>query len=101
MIKNLEHIEYRCDILEKGMKPNDLSVEVWRGSKIPTDVLVAINAENMFNLGGVYGDQKADEPVEYDNLMLTLSDDAVEITVFNRGIMPNDERIRRIRRVLV
>jgi len=41
--------------------------------------------------------------VEYDHLKLVLTDDTVEITVFNRGIAlfaSDDERVRRIHRVL-
>ena len=41
--------------------------------------------------------------VEYDNLNLVMTDDAVEITVFNRGITlftPDDKKVRRIHRVL-
>jgi len=90
-------------MLEKGMKPEDLPAEVRRGSKVPADVCAAVNTENLLNLGGVYGDKKAGNPVEYDNLKLVLTDDTVEITVFNRRIalfMSDDERIRRIRRVL-
>ncbi|NLI82922.1 MAG: hypothetical protein GX443_14700 [Deltaproteobacteria bacterium] len=103
MIQDLEQIEYRRGMLEKGMRPVDLPVKVWRGSKIPADVRAAINTENLLNLGGVYGDKKAGDPMEYDNLKLVLTDDAVEITVFNRGItlfMSDDERVRRIHRVL-
>ncbi len=36
--------------------------------------------------------------MEYDNLKLVLTDDTVEITVFNRGmtLFMSDERVRRI-----
>lgn len=103
MIQNLEQIEYRRGMLEKAMKPDDLPVKIWRGARIPVVVLTAINTEDLLNLGGVYGDKTAGDPVEYDNLKLVLTDDTVEITVFNRGIalfMSDDERIRRIHRVL-
>ena len=103
MVQDLEQIEYRRGMLEKGMKQEDLPVKVWRGSKIPADVRAAINAEDLLTLGGVYGDKKAGDPMEYDNLKLVLTDDTVEITVFNRGMtlfMSDDERVRRIHRVL-
>lgn len=103
MIQDLERIEYRRGVLEKGMNPEDLPVKAWRGAKLPADVRAAINAENLLNLGGVYGDKKACDPMEYDNLKLVLTDDTVEITVFNRGIalfVSDDERIRCIHRVL-
>lgn len=58
---------------------------------------------NPHNLGAVYGDRDAGDPVEYDHLRLILTDDTVEITVFNRGItlfLSDDEKVRRIHRVL-
>jgi len=103
MVQDLEQIEYRRGMLEKGMKQEDLPVKVWRGSKIPADVRAAINAENLLNLGGFYGDRNLCDPVEYDHLRLILTDDTVEITVFNRGIsllLSDDERVRRIHRIL-
>ena len=103
MIQNLEKIEYRKGMLDKGMKPDDLPVKVWSGTKILAEVRKAINQENLLNLGGIYGDKNAGDPVEYDNLKLVLTDDTVEITVFNCGITlftSNDEQVRRIHRVL-
>ena len=75
MIQDLERIEYRNGMLEKGMKPDDLPVKVWRGAKITADVKKAINEENLLNLGGVFGDKNAGDPVEYDHLRLVLTDD--------------------------
>lgn len=103
MIQDLGQIEYRHGMLEKGMRPESLPVRIWRGAKIPADVRKAVNEENLLNLGGVYGDKRVGDPVEYDQLKLVLTDDTVEITVFNCGIMllvSDDERIRRIHRVL-
>jgi len=103
MIQDWEQIEYRRGILAKVMKPDTLPVKIWRGEEITVDVRAAINAENLLNLGGVYGDKKAGDPMEYDNLKLVLTDDTVEITVFNRGItlfVSDDERVRRIHPVL-
>jgi len=103
MIQDLEQIDYRQGMLKKGMKPEDLPVKVWRGAKIPADARAVINAENLLNLGGVYGDKKAGDPMEYVNLKLGLTDDTVEITVFNRGMalfMSDDDRVHRIHRAL-
>lgn len=103
MTQELEQIEYRQGMLEKGMKPDTLPVKIWRGTKIPADVRAAISAESLLNLGGIYGNKKAGDPMEYDYLKLILTDGTVEITVYNRGItlfMSDDERIRRIHRVL-
>lgn len=103
MVQDLEQIEYRRGMLMKGMKAKSLPVKVWRGSKIPSEVRKAIREEDLLNLGGVYGDKKAGDPVQYDQLKLILTDDTVEITVFNRGITlstSDDERVQRIHRVL-
>jgi len=103
VIEKLEQIEYRRGLLERGTKADGLPVKIWRGVEIPTDVRTAIDEENLLDLGGVYGDRNAGEPVEYDHLKLVLTDGTIEITVFNRGIalfFTDDERIRRIHRVL-
>jgi hypothetical protein len=102
MIQDLEKIEYRKGMLEKGMKPENLPIKVWRGD-IHADVRAAVNEEDLLNLGGVYGDRNAGDLVEYDHLRLILTEDTVEITVFNRGITlftSDDEKVRRIHRVL-
>ena len=103
MIQDLEQIEYRKGMLERNMKPENLPLKVWRGGKIPANVRAAVNEEDLLNLGGVYGDRNAGDPVEYDHLRLMLTDDTVEITVFNRGITlftSDDEKVRCIHRVL-
>jgi hypothetical protein len=103
MIQDLEQIEYRRGMLESGMKPGDLPVKTWRGAKIPAEVWKSINEEDILNLGGTYGDKDAGDPVEYDHLRLVLTDNVVEIEVFNRGIAlftTDDKKIKRIHRVL-
>jgi len=103
MIQDLEQIEYRREMLEPGMKPDDLPVKTWRGAKIPGEVRRSINEENVLNLGGVYGDNDAGDPIEYDHLRLVLTNDVVEIEVFNREItlfMTEDEKVKRIHLVL-
>ena len=103
MIQDLEKIEYRRGMLEPGMKADDLAVRTWRAAEIPAEVRKSINEQDILKLGGVYGDRDAGDPVEYDHLRLVLTDDVVEIEVFNRGITlftTDDERVKRIHRVL-
>ncbi len=38
-------------MVERGMKPEDLPVQVQWGSKIPADMRSTINAENLLGLG--------------------------------------------------
>jgi len=42
MIQDLEQIEYRKGMIEKGMKPADLPVKVWHGARIPAKIREAI-----------------------------------------------------------
>lgn len=103
MIWDLEQIEYRRGMLEESMEPENLPIEIWKGSEIPENVRAAVHEEGLLGLGGVYGDRNAGDPVEYDHLRLILADNTVEIKVFNRGItlfMSNDEKLLRIHRVL-
>lgn len=46
MIQNLEKIEYREGMLDKGIKLDDLPVKVWSGTQIPAGVRKAIHEEN-------------------------------------------------------
>jgi hypothetical protein len=50
-------------MFEKEMNPDDLPVRVWRGAKIPKEVRKAIIEEDLLNLGGVYGEKDASDPV--------------------------------------
>jgi hypothetical protein len=103
MIQDLERIEYRGGMIEAGMEVSALPVRAWSGSKIPAVIRRSIHEEDLLNLGGVYGDKTVGDPIQYDHLKLILTDDVVEITVFNRGIMlviSDDESIRRIHRIL-
>lgn len=103
MIQDLEEIEYRRGMYQKGMKPDRIPARVWRGAHIPVEIKTAISEEDILNLGGVYGDKMAGDPVEYDHLRLVLTDNTVEITVYNRGITlltTDDERVRSIHRFI-
>ena len=99
MIQDLEKIEYREGMLERSMKQENLPLKVWQGGENPAKVRAAVNEEDLLNLGDVYGDRNAGDPVEYDHLRLILTEDTVETTVFNRGITlftSDDEKVRRI-----
>ena len=103
MIQDLEQIECRRGVLEPGMKSDDLPVRTWCGAKIPGEARKSTNEEDILNLGGVYGDKDAGNPIEYDHLRLVLSDDVVEVEFFNRGItlfMTEGEKVKRIHRLL-
>jgi len=103
MNRDIKRIEYRRGLLDPGAKLEDLPVRTWSGGEIPDNVCKAIHEEGILDLGGVYGDRDAGDPIEYDHLRLVLADGVVEIEFFNRGItlfMTDDEKFRRIHRVL-
>ncbi|GEM_PF-5437303 len=90
MIQKLKQIiEYRKGMLEKGMKLDDLPVKIWCGANILKNVRKTIHEEDLFNLGGVYGDKNAGGPVEYDHngfVQVIVFADRVE--VWNPGELP-------------
>jgi len=103
MIQDIERVEYRCGLLEKGKQATDLPVKVWRGSQIDAEIIRSIHNEDILKLGGVYGDRDMGDPPEYDHLRIVLTDDEVEIEFFNRGISlltTDSETYRRIHRFL-
>ena len=103
MIQDIEKIEYRSGLLEPGMSVEDLPVKVFQAEKIPSEVRKSIHEEDILNLGSVYGDKEAGDPLQYDHLKIILTSDTVEITFFNRAItlgFSDNEMFRRIHRVL-
>jgi hypothetical protein len=103
MCRNVERVEYRRGMLESGGRPDVLPVKTWTAAELPEDARRSIREERILELGGVYGDPDAGDPVEYDHLKLVIPEGVVEIEFFNRGItlfMTDDERFRRIHRVL-
>jgi len=103
MLQNIEKIEYRHGLLEKGKQPADLPVKIWSNSQTTPEILKSIHNEDILNLGGAYGDRSIGNPPEYDHLKIILTDNEVEIEFFNRGISlftTDNETYRRIHRVL-
>ena len=53
-------------------------------------------------LGGTYGDPRAGDPIQYDELRIEHDLGAVEIVVYNRAIllfMTDSEAVRRLHQV--
>lgn len=48
MIQDLEQIEHRKGMLEKGAKPDGPPVKVWRGARISAEIRKTINEEDTF-----------------------------------------------------
>jgi len=103
MIQDLEEVQYRRGLLAPNIKPKDLPVKSWRLSKIPAEARKLIIYNDLLNLGGVHGEKKLADPVQYDHLKLVLTDDTVDIKVYNRAVMLGifqDEKVKRIHQVL-
>lgn len=73
MVENLDLIEYRQGMFKKGLEPDDFPVEIWSGDEVPATVRTAIKTENLMNLGGVYGNKKGGDSIEYDYLKMVLT----------------------------
>jgi len=97
MIQDLESIEYRGGLLAKGMNPGDLKIKKWKRTKIPPEIKWSMIEENILNLGGIYGDKDAGEPMQYEHVKITLTEDTVEVIFFNRAItlLATDDDIHR------
>jgi len=103
MIQDIEKIEYRHGLLEKGKQATDLPVKIWRGSQINAEIIRSLHNEDILNLGGVYGNKNIGDPPEYDYLKIILTDDDVQIEFFKRGLSlltSDSETYRRIHRFL-
>jgi hypothetical protein len=80
-----------------------LPFAAWSGERIPEMVREAVRRERLDELDGTYGHPDVGDPIQYDQLRLTLRDRLVEIEVFNRAIFlfsTEDETLKRIHRVL-
>lgn len=103
MIQDIEKIEYRHGLLEKGKQATDLPVKIWRSSQINVENIRSLHNEDVLNLGGVYGNKDMGDPPEYDHLRIVLTDDEVQIEFFNRGLSlltTDSETYKRIHRFL-
>jgi hypothetical protein len=102
MVQDIERIEYRNGPLPAGVKPDSLTAMIWCGREIPADVRRAINNEDLLNLGGTYGDRASADPVECDHLRIVLTNDTIDIEVFDRRafLASGDAKFMRIHRVL-
>ncbi|WP_041640931.1 hypothetical protein [Magnetococcus marinus] len=103
MLQDLKAIEYRWGLLKPGMKPSDLPLKTWKSSNIPSEFIKQMHEVNLLNLGGSYGKKHLGDPLEYDHLRIILTDDVVEIEVYNRGIcimMNLDENVLSIHKAV-
>jgi hypothetical protein len=74
------------------------------GEDIPPSLLDLIERNRLLELSGEYGDEGVDRPVEYEHLVVETDNGAVDIEVYNRGVLifqyEETGELRRIHRVL-
>jgi hypothetical protein len=90
-------------MFEPGADPLRLPVHLFVGTRITSEITEAIVREGILELGGVYGQPEAGDPIQYDLLRVVLQSSVVEITVYNRALalfQSDDEKLRRIHRTL-
>ncbi|MBW1989633.1 MAG: hypothetical protein JRI97_08810 [Deltaproteobacteria bacterium] len=103
MTGNLQSIQYISGMLKGGKKPGDLPVREWKGEEISAQAREAARREGLLELGGVYGDERLGDPVQYEHLKVVSGGGTVEVTIFNRAIcmlLGDDEHLGRIHRFL-
>jgi hypothetical protein len=99
----IRRLEFSQGMFEPGADPGRLPVHLFVGSRITDEIIEAIVKDGLLELGGVYGNPEAGDPVQYDSVKVVLQDGIVEIIVYNRALAlshGDDETMRRIHRVL-
>ena len=89
-------------MLDEVNDTSDLRPIVLEGATLSRDVLVAILDNGLLNAGGVYGDPRVGEPIQYDELVFEHAERKTSIRVFNCAIgifRTKDEIYVRVHRV--
>ncbi|MFC1836296.1 hypothetical protein ACFL2Q_16510 [Thermodesulfobacteriota bacterium] len=104
MIQDIEKIEFQSGVIDFPDAVGQLPLMTLRTSKIPPEVHRELRETNILNCGGVYGQMDTKTPFQYDQLRICLTEDTVEVTVFNRAQAlktSRDDKLQRIDRFLV
>jgi hypothetical protein len=101
--QHLVRIAYRGGMLPTN-DPDTLPWRVWDGDALTSAIRERIDQERVLALGGTYGNRLWGDPVQYDELRLTLaSGDEIMIVCYNRAlglIYASTEALRAIHRVI-
>lgn len=99
----LVRVAYRGGMLPTN-DPDALPWRVWEGDALTSSIRELIDQEGVLALGGVYGNRLWGDPVQYDELRLTIADgDEIVISCYNRAlglIYASTEAWRAIHRVM-
>jgi len=84
--------------------PDSLPWQVWEGETLTPTICQFIGHEGLLNLGGTYGNKLWGDPLQYDELRLTLDNgDEIAIICYNRAlglVFASTETLRAIHRVM-
>lgn len=98
-------IRYRGGMLPNDADPTFLPWRLWEGHTLTAADCEVVEQEGLLTLGGTYGNRLWGDPVQYDELCLTLADDReVVIVCYNRalGLMSTSTAaLRAIHRAIV
>jgi hypothetical protein len=84
VLQDIVKIEYQTGIVEQRSAIGTLPLVRLTSSKIPPEVYRELRETDILNCGGVYGQMDTKTPFQYDQLRIYLTEDTVEVTVFNR-----------------
>lgn len=98
VIQDIVKIEYQAGRVEKGSAISRLPMARLTAAKIPSELYRELRETDILNCGGVYGQMDTKNPFQYDQLRIYLTEDTVEVTVFNRAEVlktaPDDKLLR-------
>lgn len=101
-LPDIRRVTYRRGLLEWSDQSAGCGRVVLEGELIPREVVVAIHDNDLLGLEGTYGDPRAGDPAECDELVIEHAVGRTAIVLYNRAIMlftTDDEIYRRIHRV--
>lgn len=102
--QTFHRLRYRGGMLPSTADPTLFPWRIWEGPALTPADCAVIEREGLLTLGGSYGNRRWGDPVQYDELCITLADDSeVVIICYNRALgllsAPTDA-LRAIHRAL-
>jgi len=99
VIQEIVRIEYRTGMLVQGQAAETIPVVKRAASKFPPQLWRELRETDILNCGGIYGQMDATTPSQFDQLRIYLTDDTVEVIVFNRAESLKNARDSKILRI--
>jgi hypothetical protein len=100
---HIRKITYRGGMIEKLSDKDKLDEIVLTEDEIPQNILDVIDETKIYEIEGVYGDDKVGVPIQYGLLSIEFDNNSVTIEAFNITIFvvkTNDPYIKRVFKVM-